>query len=167
LSDEKLSHKKGNENFYMIDHAIFASCLIKQHKVKLLFDGCTHPEQKYRKIIELGRRLAPYPAEFKTPEHLVKGCQSAMYLYSQLADGKVQFHAFSEALISAGLAALLLAVYHDESPDAILTCPPRFLEELGIQDTLSPGRSNGLASLFQRMKQEALNFLIHTAPPKD
>jgi cysteine desulfuration protein SufE len=144
----------------MMDNANLTSCLAKQQQVKHLFDGCTTPEQKYQKIIELGRQLAPYPAELKTPEHLVKGCQSAMYLSAQLTDGKVQFHAWSEALISAGLAAMLLAAYHDESPDTILTCPPRFLEELGIHDSLSPGRSNGLASLFQRMKQEALNFLV-------
>ena len=124
------------------------------------------PRKKYEKIIELGRQLPAYPFEYKTPDRLVKGCQSAMYLHTQLVDGRIQFLAFSEALISSGLAALLLTVYNDESPEAILTCPPDFLEELGIHGSLSPGRSNGLASLFQRMKQEALNFLMLSHPIK-
>jgi cysteine desulfuration protein SufE len=147
----------------MPDDTISGTCQAKQRQVKLLFEECITPEQKYEKIIALGRELAPYPLAFKTPDHLVKGCQSAMYLYSQLINGKMHFKAFSEALISAGLAALLIAVYDDESPEAILTCPPKFLEELGIHGNLSPGRSNGLASLFQRMKKEALDFLIHSS----
>lgn len=142
---------------------ISISCLAKQQEVKKKFHDCITPEQKYEKIIELGRQLAPYPLEFKTPDRLVKGCQSAMYLYAQLVNGKVHFNAFSEALISSGLVALLLIVYNEESPETILSCPPRFLEELGIHDSLSPGRANGLASLFQRMKKEALNFLINNA----
>jgi cysteine desulfuration protein SufE len=144
----------------MLNSLTFDSCLEKQQRLKSLFSDCDTPQKKYEKIIELGRQLPAYPLELKTPEHLVKGCQSAMYLHTQLIDGKVQFLAFSEALISSGLAALLLAVYNDESPEAILSCPPDFLEELGIHGSLSPGRSNGLASLFQRMKQEALNFLM-------
>ncbi len=142
----------------MQDAIIFDTCLVKQRKVIQCFDGYATPEKKYEKIIELGRQLAPYPLEYRTPDYLVKGCQSAMYLHSQLVNGKIHFHAFSEALISAGLVALLLAVYHDEPPEAILSCPPRFLEELGISNILSPGRANGLASLFQRMKKEALVF---------
>jgi cysteine desulfuration protein SufE len=143
------------------------SCLVKQQAVIKFFDGCTAFEQKYAKIIEMGRQLAPYPIEYRTSERLVKGCQSTMYLHAQLINGKVHFLAFSEALISAGLAALLIAVYHDELPEAILSHPPRFLEELGIHNNLSPGRANGLASLFHRMKKEALDFLINNASCKN
>lgn len=139
----------------------FESCFAKQRQVKQLFDGLTSPQQKYEKIIELGRALPSYPTEFKTPERLVKGCQSEMYLHTTILNGKVQFQAHSEALISAGLAALLLAVYSDESPETILTSPPKFLEELGILGSLSPGRANGLASLYQRMKQDALKLLVN------
>ena|ERR1700722_2134434 len=138
----------------------FPSCEAKQQQVKLLFAECTTSAQKYEKIIELGRQLPLYPPELKTPERLVKGCQSTMYLHSEIIDGNIFFQAHSEALISAGLAALLLKVYHGEPPEAILRCHPQFLEELGVYGALSPGRANGLASLFQRMKQEALNFLI-------
>lgn len=145
----------------MQDPTLLASCLAKQQHVKQLFEGCKTSEQKYEKIIELGRQLPPYPIEFKTSTHLVKGCQSPMYMRAQLIDGKIHFQVCSEALISAGLAALLLLVYNNEPPEAILTSPPEFLEELGIHNSLSPGRSNGLASLMQRMKKEALEFLIN------
>ena len=122
----------------MLNSITFDSCLEKQQRVKLLFSDCDTPQKKYEKIIELGRQLPAYPLELQTPDRLVKGCQSAMYLHTQLVDGKIQFLAFSEALISSGLAALLLIVYNDESPEAILTCPPDFLEELGIHGSLSP-----------------------------
>lgn len=144
----------------MQDPAIFDSCQGKQQQVKFLFRECVTSEQKYEKIIELGRQLATYPSEFKTPEHLVKGCQSTMYIRAQLMNGKMHFQAYSEALISAGLIALLLSIYNDEPPEVILTYPPQFLEELGINSSLSPGRANGLASLLQRMKKEALDFLM-------
>ena len=137
----------------------FESCLHKQTLAKKIFDSCTTPEEKYQKIIELGKRLAPYPSINKTPEYLVKGCQSTMYLYSYLKEAKMHFKIYSEALISAGLAALLLSVYQEESPEVILKCPPLFLEEIGLHAALSPSRSNGLLSLFLRMKQEALKCL--------
>ncbi|MGL4539478.1 MAG: SufE family protein [Candidatus Rhabdochlamydia sp.] len=137
----------------------FENCLHKQRLAKNLFEACITPEEKYQKIIELGRNLSPYPSLDKTPEHLVKGCQSVMYLRSYLKDAKLYFDVYSEALISAGLAALLLSVYQEEFPEVILKCPPLFLEEIGLHSTLSPSRSNGLSSLFLSMKQEALKAL--------
>jgi cysteine desulfuration protein SufE len=83
-----------------------------------------------------------------------------MYLYASLEQGKVRYWAHSEALISAGLAALLITVYEGEPPEVILQCPPLFLEELGIHHALSPSRANGLSSLFLKMKQEALQFYL-------
>lgn len=137
----------------------FENCLHKQRLAKKIFEACITPEEKYQKIIELGRNLPPYPSLDKTPERLVKGCQSVMYLSSHLKDDKVYFKVYSEALISAGLAALLLLVYQEEFPEVILKCPPLFLEEIGLHLALSPGRSNGLSSLFLSMKQEALKAL--------
>ncbi len=144
----------------MVNLEMFKTCLEKQQRIKTLFSNCCTPGQKYEKIIELGRSLPPYPLEFKTPEHLVKGCQSEMYLQAQFNDGKLQFTAHSEALVSAGLAALLLLIYNDEPPEAIIACAPAVLDELGISASLSPSRSNGLASLFQNMKRHAIKFLI-------
>ncbi|QZA58573.1 SufE family protein [Candidatus Rhabdochlamydia porcellionis] len=141
----------------------FESCLCKQSLIKKIFDSYITPEEKYQKIIELGKTLPPYPSLDKTPEYLVKGCQSTMYLRSYLKDAKMYFEAYSEALISSGLAALLLSVYQGEFPEVILKCPPLFLEEIGLYAALSPSRSNGLSSLFLRMKQESLKALTKNA----
>lgn len=138
----------------------FISCMQKQSELKSLFASCKATEEKYQKIIELGRDLPSFPDEWKTEENLVFGCQSQVFLKTEFMDGKVFFHATSEALISAGLVALLLAVYNGEAPEAVIGCPPLFLEELGIQSALTPGRSHGLSSIHLRMKKEALKFLL-------
>lgn len=140
--------------------ASFEECLKKQRALKQLFHECRTHEDKYTKIIQIGRQLAAYPEVYKTADHSVRGCQSTMYLYANLEHGKVHYWAHSEALISAGLAALLIAVYDAEPPEVILQCPPLFLEELGIHQALSPSRANGLSSLFLKMKQEALQFYL-------
>jgi cysteine desulfuration protein SufE len=139
---------------------MFDSCLSKQASLKALFEVCTSEEAKYAKIIELGKSLPDYPIDFRKEEYLVKGCQSQMYLHSKIQDGVVSFEVHSDALISAGLAAILLFVYNNESPETILKCPPSFLDELGIQAKLTPSRANGLYSVHLRMKQEALKHLL-------
>lgn len=137
----------------------FHSCLENQNQLKRLFAPHSSSEEKYAKIIELGRTLAPYPKEYQTPDHLVKGCQSLLYLWSFCENEKMHFVAASDALISAGLASLLLMIYNGESPTAILKCPPAVLKELQITDYLSPSRANGLRSLYLRMQQEALQAI--------
>src|SRR5690349_3092027 len=124
----------------LMKELLFRSCVSKQLKTKELFANCSTPQMKYEKIIELGRALPHFPAEFKTDCRRVSGCQSQMYLHASFREGKMYFQAYSEALISAGLAALLLTVYHNESPEVILSCPPQFLEDLGIHGSLSPSR---------------------------
>ena len=128
--------------------------------VKKKFHSMTTPEEKYSYLIELGRALLPYPAPLRTPERIVAGCQSTLYLDARLEDGKIFFQAAADALISQGLAALLIQVYSGLSPQTLLLNPPTFLQELGIFASLSPHRSNGLASIYTRMKQEALKFLL-------
>lgn len=110
-------------------------------------------EQRVQTLMEMGRRLPPCA---QTPDRLVRGCQSSLYLNADLKEGKLYFTASGDALISTGLAALLIAAYSGESPETILACPPTFITELGIQASLSPNRSNGLAYIHLRMKQEAL-----------
>lgn len=139
---------------------MFKSCLKKQEALLKLFADLPSEEMKYQKIIELGRSQLPLPEEHKISENVVLGCQSTMYLYAFLKEGKVFFQTSSDALISAGLAAILIAVYSGETPETILKCPPDYLEKLGIHASLTPSRSNGLYSIHLRMKQDALKFLI-------
>ncbi len=123
------------------------------------FSPLKTPEDKYNFLIDLGRKLPDYPAALKTPEHLVPGCQSQLYLATTVRDGKLWFQAHSDALISKGLAALLIWAYDGMSPENILKNPPVFLQELGILGSLSPSRSNGLAQIYRRMQQEAVKNL--------
>lgn len=139
---------------------MFESCLSKQNQMKALFHQCPSEDAKYQKIIELGRQQPPLEARHKTSENIVKGCQSVMYLHSFLKDGATYFEAESEALISLGLAAILIQVYNGESPEVVLKCPPTYLEELGISASLTPNRANGLYSVHLKMKQDALKLLI-------
>jgi cysteine desulfuration protein SufE len=119
-------------------------------------------EERYSILIKMGRSLPFYPEELKTSDKRVRGCQSILYLHASLKDGKIFFQAASDALISAGLAALLLSVYNEETAQTILTQPPDFLTKLQIQASLSPNRSNGLVQIHLRMKQLALSFLLHS-----
>lgn len=124
----------------------------KQQAIKEIFSRFSSPDEKYEKIIEMGRSLPPYSPAAKTEENLVSGCQSILYLETTYKDGLVYFNADSEALISKGLAALLIYVYSGQPPDALFKEPPLFLKELGITQALSPARSNGLFSLYKKMQ---------------
>lgn len=124
--------------------------------VKQIFSLMTSPDERYSYIIELGRKLPKYPSEFITDKHIVPGCQSVLYLNSTNIDGKLFFSAHCDALISLGLAALLISIYSGLDAKTILLNPPIFLHELGLIASLSPTRSNGLANMYGRIKKEAL-----------
>ncbi len=131
----------------------------KIEKIKKIFFSCKTPDEKYEKIIQLGRKLPPFDPTLQIQENLVPGCQSQLFLTSQLVDGKIHFKVWSDALISAGLAHLLLSAYNNCLPETILKQPINFLEELGLFSLLSPSRSNGLRSLHLKMQQHALKYL--------
>lgn len=128
--------------------------------IKRHFGSLPSREVFYQEIMEWGKKLSPFQLDWKREENKVVGCQSLMYLHTACVEGKVFFHATSDALISAGLAALLIEVYSGEPPEAILLTPPTFLEELGIPSLLTPGRANGLASLHLKMKQAVIQYLV-------
>ena len=139
---------------------MFEDCLEKQKAVKALFDACKTEDERYKKIIELGRQQQPLSEEYKRDENIIEGCQSTMYIHSYIKEGRVFFETESDALISSGLAVLLLRVYSGQTPETILKCPPTYLEELGISASLTPSRSNGLYSIHLRMKQDALKHYM-------
>lgn len=131
----------------------------KQAEIKNLFTNCLNQEERYHRIIELGQKQTLLKPEFKIPENLVKGCQSQLFLHSSYQNGVIFFATESDALISQGLAALLVAVYSGETPEIIIQTPPHYLEELGIPASLTPNRASGLYSVHLHMKQAALKFL--------
>lgn len=124
-----------------------------------IFSKFSSPQEKYEKIIEMGRQLPPLTPEARLEKNLVNGCQSRLYLEAELQDNLLYFRADSDALISKGLAALLIEVYSGQPPESTLKEPPLFLNTLGLYQALSPGRSNGLVSLFKKMQEEAIKVL--------
>ena len=114
---------------------------------------------KYEYIIELGKSVPTLAPELKTTERLIEGCQSNVWLATDIKDGKMQFSADSDAIITKGIIGMLLQVYNGETPQTILQTEPNFIHEIGLTEHLSPTRANGLLSMVKRIKTEALQSL--------
>lgn len=111
---------------------------------------------KYEYIIELGKDLPIIDENFKTEERLIDGCQSRVWLDSKCKNGLMKFSADSDAIIAKGIIALLISVFNNEKPEDVVKSDLHFLNEIGLQEHLSPTRANGLVSMVKRMKLSAL-----------
>ena len=111
--------------------------------------------ERYQYLIDLGRKLAPFPDAAKTDEYKVVGCQSQVWLLPSGDAQRLDFQAISDSSIVSGLIALLLRVYSGRSAEEILATEPHFIEAIGLAKHLSPTRSNGLASMLARIKSHA------------
>ena len=115
--------------------------------------------EKYEYIISLGKELAPIDPEDKVEDNLIKGCQSRVWLAAKKGhDGRVMFTADSDAIITKGLAALMVRVLSDASAADIASANLSFLDDIGLHSHLSPTRSNGLQSMVKQMKLYGLAF---------
>lgn len=131
----------------------------RQHKVIQDFSALQQWEDRYKKIIEMGRALPVMPENLKVEQNIVKGCQSQVWLAANLNDqGQVILQGDSDALIVKGLVSLLLYVYSGATPSEILATPPEFLKALGFEGNLSPSRANGLHSMLKQIKLYATAF---------
>ena len=113
---------------------------------------------KYQMLIELGNSLEPLDEKYKTPQNIIEGCQSRVWLQADYNDGLIHFSGESDAVIVKGLVSLLIQVLSDHTPDEILNSELYFIEEIGLREHLSPTRSNGLLSMVKQMKVYALAF---------
>ncbi|MCB0361402.1 MAG: SufE family protein [Bdellovibrionales bacterium] len=126
-------------------------------------------EDRYRRLIEIGKSLPPLSEEQKLDDYKVKGCQSQVWLIGRLDENnRVQFEADSDAILVKGLVALLLRVYSNATPDDILNTPPDFIHRLGFASHLSPSRANGLFSMVKQILYYATAFksLISAKSPE-
>ena len=110
---------------------------------------------RYQYLIDLGRRLPPFPEELRSEENRIRGCQSQVWFVAEKKDGRLYFQAISDAAIVSGLIAVLLRLYSGREPQDILDTPPDFVEALQLQSHLSPTRSNGLNSVLQAIRRFA------------
>lgn len=111
--------------------------------------------ERYQYIIELGRKLPPFPEAWATDDHRVPGCQSKVWMEAALRDGKLYFAGASDAAIVSGLVALLLRVYSGRTPAEIIATDPVFLKELGLLEALSTNRGNGIAAMARKVRERA------------
>ena len=113
-------------------------------------------EDKYQYLIDMGRNVPLMDESLKTEENKMNGCQSLVYFYKYYnEDGTITFLANSDAAIVQGLIALMLKVFSGKKPQEILDTNINFLEQIGLNDHLSPTRKNGLSSLVSSIKNSA------------
>jgi cysteine desulfuration protein SufE len=114
--------------------------------------------ERYEYVIGLGRRLPDMPAARKTPDHLIKGCQSQVWLDAECHGGTMHYFADSDSVITKGMIALFIRVLDGETPDAVLQADLSFIDRTGLKEHLAPTRANALALMATQMKQRALAF---------
>lgn len=114
---------------------------------------------RYGMIIDLGNNLPEINEAYKTPDHLIEGCQSRVWLNADLTpDGRVHYTADSDAIIVKGIISLLIQVLDNQTPDDILKADLHFIDNIGLSEHLSPTRSNGLLAMVKQMRLYALAF---------
>lgn len=113
---------------------------------------------RYAYIIDLGNALPPIEEKYKTPEHLIEGCQSRVWLNAENRDGLVYYTADSDAIIVKGIISLLIKVLNAHTPQEILDAELYFIDRIGLSEHLSPTRSNGLVAMVKQMRMYALAF---------
>lgn len=114
---------------------------------------------KYEYLIDLGKKLESFPAELKTEDRLIKGCQSRVWLDTVFRDGRLWFRADSDAIITKGIISLLAGVYSGRTPAEIAGDDFSFVETIGLRENLSPTRAGGLASMIATIRQEAEKYV--------
>ena len=114
--------------------------------------------QRYEYMIELGKSLPLIDQVYKTDSYVIKGCQSKVWVHAAFEKEKLKFTADSEAIITKGIIAILIRVFSDQSPKAILQANTDFIDKIGLKEHLSPTRANGLVSMIKQIKMYAVAF---------
>jgi cysteine desulfuration protein SufE len=132
----------------------------KQEEVISEFSMFDDWMDKYAYLIDLGKDMPLIDEKFKTKQYLISGCQSRVWLHAEMQDGKMILSADSDAVITKGIASLLIRVLSGQSPDDILKSEIIFPKEIGLKDHLSPTRANGLQSMIKQVKLYAQAFVL-------
>ena len=130
----------------------------KQDEIIEEFDMLDEWLDRYQLIIDYAKTLPAFPEEHRTPQNLIDGCQSQVWFVADLQDGCVVYQADSDAILVKGIAALLLRVLNKQTPKDIAEADLYFIKEIGLQEHLSPTRSNGLLAMMKQMKMYAIAF---------
>ena len=115
-------------------------------------------EERYQYMIDLGKTLPLIDNEYKTDNNIIKGCQSKVWVHAAMQENKVVFTADSDAIITKGIIAILIRVFSNQSPQAIIDANTDFIDKIGLKDHLSPTRANGLVSMIKQLKMYAIAY---------
>ncbi len=116
--------------------------------------------EKYEYIIELGRELPIIDDKYKNEEHIIKGCQSRVWLHAANINGKIQLTADSDAIITKGIISLLIKVLNNQKHKDVINAKMNFIDKIGLKSHLSPTRANGLVEMIKQIKTYALAYSI-------
>ena len=114
--------------------------------------------QRYEYMIELGKSLPKIEEQYKTDDHLIKGCQSKVWVHAELRDGRLVFTADSDAIITKGIIAILIRAFSNQKPADIIAAKTDFIDQIGLKEHLSPTRANGLVSIIKQLKLYAVAY---------
>jgi len=115
---------------------------------------------KYNYLIEMGKSLPLIDEKYRTNHYVITRCQSQVWLFAELKEGRILFSADSDAIITKGIVNLLIRVLSNQTPEDILDAKLEFIETIGLREHLSPTRSNGLTSMIKQMKLYAMAFKL-------
>lgn len=130
----------------------------KQEKITQEFLSLEDWDDKYSLIIKMGKELGELQPEIKVEKNKISGCQSQVWMFAKMKDDKMVILGDSDAMIVKGLVAILIKIYSNQKPEDILSSPPHFLNEIGIDKHLSPTRKNGLGAMLKQIQLFALTF---------
>jgi cysteine desulfuration protein SufE len=116
-------------------------------------------EAKYEHLIDLGKSLPIISPQYKTEDRIIQGCQSRVWLQAEQKEGKIVFTADSDAIITKGMVALLIRVLSNQKPEDVVKANMEFVDKIGLKEHLSPTRANGLVSMINKMKKEAVKSI--------
>lgn len=157
-------HKNACELFFnfvqqkQINNGKYVTIQETQNEIVKEFEQYTDWEDKYKRIIDLGKQLHQIDDQYRTDKYKLSGCQSQVWINAKLENGNVIFEADSDAAIVKGLVALVIRVYSNHTPDEILSSPPEFVKKIGIDNHLSPTRKNGLGAMMKQIQMYAMAF---------
>ena len=114
--------------------------------------------QRYEYMIELGKSLPLIDEKYKTEDHIIKGCQSKVWVHADLEEDLLKFTADSDAIITKGIIAILIRVFSNQHPKDILEANTDFIDKIGLKEHLSPTRANGVVSMIKQIKMYAVAF---------
>ena len=115
-------------------------------------------EDRYQYMIDLGKSLPLIEEQYKTEDNIIKGCQSKVWVHAEMENDNVVFTADSDAIITKGIIAILIRVFSNQHPKAILDADTQFIDQIGLKEHLSPTRANGLVSMIKQLKMYAIAY---------